>query len=95
MRRICLGIAGIVLSVLAGCSDTSVQEGPVPFKGTSTEPFNAMKNQMQKNVQGGTYGKTGEAAKPGADAKTAAPTTTPGSEAKPATDTKPAEKKPG
>ena len=52
MRRFCLGFAGIVLvAAVAGCSDTGTQDGQVPFKGTSTEPFNSMKNQMEKKAQ--------------------------------------------
>jgi hypothetical protein len=88
MRRSCLGIVGIVLAAaFAGCSDTGVQEGPVPFKGTSTEQFNAMKNETQKNVKAQEYAKTPDGdAKPAADSKPAEP--------KPAADSKPAEPKP-
>ncbi len=98
MRRICLGIAGIVMAaMLVGCSDTGVQEGPVPFKGTSTEQFNAGLNEMKKTqaesakkVEGD--GKTVET-KPAADSKSAAPKpaeTKPAADSKPAAETKPA-----
>ena len=34
MRRICLGIAGVLLAVsLAGCGETN-EEGPISYKGT-------------------------------------------------------------
>ncbi len=81
-------IAGIVLAAaLAGCSDPGVQEGPVPFKGTSTEPLNALKNEMKKNATTQAY-----AFKPDADGK---PVHEPkaaenkAAEPKPAGDTKP------
>ena len=89
MRRICLGFAGAILAVLAGCSDSGVQDGPIPFKGTSTEPFNAMKNQMAKNVQSQAY-----ATKPAGDTKSTAETK-PATQTKPAAETKPEEKKKG
>jgi hypothetical protein len=99
MRRFCWGIAGIILgTALAGCSDTGVKEGPVPFKGTNTEPYNAMKNQMVKGAQTQAFDKkpspetnpgqsppTGES-KPG-ESK-------PVGETKPAGESKPAESKP-
>ena len=95
MRRYCLGIAGIVVAAtLAGCGDTGVQEGAVPFKGTSTEPFNAMKNEMQKNAKTQAQAKTPEGdAKPATDSKTAEPK--PAADSKTAADSKsPGEPKP-
>jgi hypothetical protein len=88
MRRSCLGIVGIVLAAaIAGCGDTGVQEGTVPFKGTSTEQFNEMKNETQKNVKTQAYAKKLEGdAKPAGDTKPA--------DSKPAGDAKPADPKP-
>ncbi len=52
MCRFCHGIAGIVLvAAVAGCSDPGTQDGKVPFKGTPTEPYNSLTNQMKKNAQ--------------------------------------------
>ena len=95
MRRSRLGIAGIVLAAaLAGCGDSGVQEGTVPFKGTNTEPLNAMKNEMKKAAQAQANEQKSEAdAKPGANAKPAE--SKPPADAKPATaEPKPAESKP-
>ncbi|MGP0062185.1 MAG: hypothetical protein ACLQGP_01110 [Isosphaeraceae bacterium] len=87
MRRSCKGIAGIVLAAaLAGCSDTGVQEGTVPFKSTNTEPLNAMKNEMKKAAQAQSNEQKPAESKPAADSKPA--------ESKPATDSKPADAKP-
>jgi hypothetical protein len=94
MRRSCLGIAGILAAAtLAGCSDTGVQEGPVPFKGTSTDQFNGMTNQMKKNATSQVDAKKAEGDAKPADTKPAAESkpadTKPAAESKPA-DTKPA-----
>jgi hypothetical protein len=93
MRRSCLGIVGIVFAAaLAGCSDTGVQEGAVPFKGTSTDQFNGMKNQTTKHMQSQDYAKQSDAdgkaepGKPAAESKPAG--------AKPADAPKPADAKP-
>jgi len=88
MRPFCLSLMGIVLAAgLAGCGETGVQEGSVPFKGTSTEPLNALTNQMKKNAQTQAYTNKpiDEDAVSPADAKPA--------DAKPA-DAKPADAKP-
>jgi hypothetical protein len=88
MRRFCQGIAGIVLvSAIAACGDTGPQEGKVPFKGTPTEQFNSLSNQMQKNQA--------KKAEEEAKAKEAKPEeTSKGKEAKPEETSKGKEAKP-
>ncbi len=89
MRRFCQGIASLVLiAAVAGCSDTGPQDGQVPFKGTPTEGFNSMTNQMKKTTQSQVQKEEEEA-----KAKEAKSAETKPAEAKPA-EAKPAEAKP-
>ncbi len=47
-------IAGISLVTIAliGCGeDPGIQQGTVPFKSTSTEPFKALSDQMKRTTQ--------------------------------------------
>ena len=101
MRRFGPGIAGALLvALLAGCSDTGPQEGPVAFKKSNTEQLTNLKNQMAKNVKDQAYMKpategpkaAGEAKKPEAEAKPA-DQSKPADQPKPAGEPKPAEKK--
>jgi hypothetical protein len=89
MRRACLGIAGLLVTALAGCSDTGPQEGTVAFKKTNIEQFTSMKNAMQKNVQTGAYAPKAAEGKPATETtKPATETTKPATETtKPATET--------
>ena len=53
MRRLCLGIAGIVLAFpLGGCGDSS-EEGPVTYKGTDSPAIQEMLKNQSKNMQTG------------------------------------------
>jgi len=75
MRRFWLGIAGIVLTTaVAGCSDTGVQEGTVPFKGTNTESLNVMKNQMTQDIKAQEYAKKSSAGSKEGESKAATET---------------------
>ena len=76
MRKNLLGIAGATLTALAlsGCGeDPGVEQGSVPFKGTSTESLNALSNQMknkaQEQVKKADDEKADEARKPADEAR--------------------------
>jgi tripartite-type tricarboxylate transporter receptor subunit TctC len=80
-----MGMAGALLAfTLTGCSET-VDEGPVPFKGTTDPSIDALRDNMSKAMKTQDYKKLppAETTKPG-DAKPA--------DTKPA-DTKAADKK--
>ena len=58
MHRIRSGIAGMALaSILAGCGDSSVDEGPKEFKPTDTAPFQPMFNEMKEKMKDKSYTK--------------------------------------
>jgi hypothetical protein len=87
MRRRCLpGIVGLVVVTLASADcgeDPGIQQGPVSFKSTSTEPFNALTDQMKKTTQEKLHTKKSEGdGKPAAEPKAAE--SRPGAESKPA-----------
>ena len=67
------GIAGIALAALAsaGCGeDPGIEQGTVPFKSTSTEPFRPLADQMKTTTQGKIHTKkSGEDSKPAAASK--------------------------
>lgn len=48
--RVCV-VPGLLLLGLAGCGDSAVNEGPVPFKPTDTQQFDQMKQFMIGNVK--------------------------------------------
>jgi hypothetical protein len=87
MRRFCQGIASVVLvAAIAGCSDTGPQEGKVPFRGTSTDGFTSLTNQMKNTAKA-------QAKKALEEEEAKAKESKPAEEAKPA-EAKPAEAKP-
>jgi hypothetical protein len=64
MRRLCSGIAGIILAVtFAGCGETTVDEGPKPFKPTDMQPLEPMLKQMQEVQKSKAYTKKSVAPK--------------------------------
>jgi hypothetical protein len=86
-RRYPPGIVGIaiVTLALAGCGeDPGIQQGPVSFKSTSTEPFHAMSEQMKKITQERIHTKKSEGAGNSAAASKGAGESRPGAESKPA-----------
>jgi hypothetical protein len=64
MRRLCLGIAGVVLaSTLAGCGEPAVQETSAEKTDVTGPGFDAMKNDMLKGMQTKSYQKKAAAPK--------------------------------
>ncbi len=70
MRRLCSGIAGVVLALgLAGCGET-VPEGPGEFKASNSEAINKFRDNMSANAKNKVYLKKPVETSP-ADSKTA------------------------
>jgi hypothetical protein len=84
-----VGIVGVVLGALAlaGCGeDPGIQQGTVPFKGTSTEgALDSLKDEMQKNMRNRPYLKRDDESGKPADASKGAGESKPAAESKPAT----------
>jgi hypothetical protein len=55
-----LGLAGVALvlaAAFAGCGETPVEEGPVPYKATDISQFEKMKNSMIESMKTRSYTK--------------------------------------
>jgi hypothetical protein len=58
MRRIRSGIVGVALAgILAGCGDSTVDEGPKEFRSTDVKPFEPMFKEMQDVMKKKSYTK--------------------------------------
>jgi hypothetical protein len=59
MRRVCLGIAGSLMTVaLAGCGESN-EEGPISYKGTNSPAIEKLRDGMAENAKSKSAGAKG------------------------------------
>lgn len=67
--RMLLRTLGLLAALTAFGCDSSVDEGPVPFKPTDTKQFEEMKNQMIGNMKSKAHMKNPQSTSAGAAEK--------------------------